>query len=132
VPGLGLISAGMDANIAIVDLERLEKIRVLSGHRRGILSTAYCKEYRTLFSGSFDGQVGPIFGVADSGANSFHPQVLAWDPYCSTPVGKLQAQHNDLIEVIQNESKNQVITVCADKKIRVRILCLVHREMCGL
>ena len=91
----------MDSHIAIIDLERLEKIRMLSGHRRGILSTAYCKEHRTLFSGSFDGQV------------------LVWDPYCSKPVGKLQAQHNDFLEVMQNESKNQVITVCADKKIRV-------------
>jgi WD40 repeat protein len=101
IAGLGLVSTGLDARVAIIDADRWQVVRYLCGHERGIYSFAYSGVHRCLFTTGFDGQV------------------LVWDPYYQKPIGRLNVQHNNVIEVLLNESRNQIITVSRDKKIRV-------------
>jgi WD40 repeat protein len=101
-----MVSSGMDARVVISDPEAQEVKRVLLGHQRGVYSFAYCPFFHCLLSAGFD------------------RKVLVWDPYMPTPVGALNAHHTDLLGVLSNEACNQIITVCADKKIKVRNLSL--------
>jgi len=101
VPGLGLISGGLDSRIAITDISKGEVVRYLSGHERGVYALAYSSSYRCLLSAGFE------------------PNVYVWDPYYQKPIGHLHAQHNNIVDVLVNEPKNQIITVSADKKIKV-------------
>lgn len=101
VPNVGLISAGMDARLVITDPERWQVVRTMKGHKRGVYSFANCHYYRCVLSAGFD------------------RKVLVWDPYISTPTGSLGAHHTNILDVVVNEDKNQIITTCADKKIKV-------------
>ncbi|MDE1190863.1 MAG: hypothetical protein PW786_01785 [Arachidicoccus sp.] len=49
----------------------------------------------------------------------FDSRVLVFDPYLPTPTGALAAHHTNILDVVVNERKNQIITTCADKKIKV-------------
>ena len=57
VPGVGMVSAGMDARVVITDMERWEASRQLRGHERGIYSFAYYSHYRCLLTAGFDREV---------------------------------------------------------------------------
>jgi WD40 repeat protein len=101
LPTVGLLSAGMDGLLAISDLEAGKVVRELKGHKRGVYSFAHCEEHRCIFSAGFDSRV------------------LVFDPYLPTPTGSLGASHGRVVDVLVNERKNQVVTVCADKKVKV-------------
>ena len=123
-PHVGLISAGMDGRLAVIDpttfvVQRYlgEGLRAESmdpearvsnlhaqaskGHSAGILSFACAFGSRSLLSVGFD------------------REVFSWDPRLSAPTWKLPTQGSDLLDVLINEAKNQCIVVCRDAKIRV-------------
>jgi WD40 repeat protein len=85
----------MDAKLAITDPSRWSVVRTLEGHKRGVYTFAHCHYYRCLLSAGFD------------------RKVYVWDPYINTPTGSLNDEHHgEIIDVVVNESKNQVTQIC--------------------
>ncbi len=116
VPHMGLVSCGMDGRIAISSLHKIgQNIRYLGGdsgastgsssaawqHRKGIYAFATTRRF-----------------IASAG---YENRVLLWDPFVKESIGTLGVKHAHarLVDVIVNEARNQIITVCSDKKIRV-------------
>lgn len=98
---MGILSAGMDAKLCMTDPSRFSVVRTLEGHKRGVYAFANCPSFRCIVSAGFD------------------RKVLVWDPYISEPTGYLNSHHTKIVDVCVNEDKNQIITTCADKKIKI-------------
>jgi WD40 repeat protein len=122
VPHLGLLSAGMDGRLAITDPDRWSVVRYFGdklqgvGHVSGVYSFGTSEYYRCLLSAGFD------------------RNVLVWSPLLNWPVGKLRGlQHtSQILDVLVNDERNQVITACVDKKIRIfdiRTWSCLHETM---
>ena len=101
IPTVGLVSAGMDAKLHISDLSTRQVVRSLLGHKRGVYAFAHCESHRCIFSAGFDSKV------------------LVFDPYLPHPTGSLAGHHGSILDVVVNSRRNQIITTCADKKIKV-------------
>jgi len=103
VPSVGLLSVGMDCLLNISDLESAQVVRSLRGHKRGVYSFAHCESYRCTFTVGFDSRI------------------LVWDPYLPTPTGSLPGLGGcaNILDVVVNERKNQILTATSDRKIKV-------------
>jgi WD40 repeat protein len=115
-PNIGLVSGGMDGRLIISkDIENLQSTQkvLTGGHDRGIFALAHSTVHRCFVSAGYD------------------RKVLVWDPFLPKPVGFLPEQSGDIMDLVINGSHNQIITIFADKKIKVFDI-RTHTEICSL
>jgi WD40 repeat protein len=102
INNVGLLTCSLDGSLTLSDLNNnCQLLRQLTGHRRGVYCFASGVEQRMIVSAGFDGRI------------------LIHDPFLSQPTSILPIVHNNILDIFLNESKNQLITVCSDKKVRL-------------
>ena len=101
VPRIGIVSCGMDNLISVTDAVKWVTVRTLSGHTRGVYSTAFSLNHRMLVSAGYD------------------RKLIVWDPYVKKPLGFLEGHVSAVVGVLINEQTNQIITASVDKKVKV-------------
>jgi len=102
VPRIGVVSCAMDTLIMVTDPTKWITVRTLSGHTRGVFSTAFSLNHRMLVSAGYD------------------RNIIMWDPYIKKPLGFLKGHVSTVVGVLINDQTNQIITASKDKKVKGR------------
>eukprot|EP00698_Gefionella_okellyi_P023237 TRINITY_DN7870_c0_g1_i1.p1 TRINITY_DN7870_c0_g1~~TRINITY_DN7870_c0_g1_i1.p1 ORF type:complete len:1084 (+),score=205.12 TRINITY_DN7870_c0_g1_i1:81-3332(+) len=107
---LGLVTCGMDGKLVLHDLDKWQPFNTLVGHKRNVTCFAYAPTARLLISGGFD------------------RDVIVWNPYTQKPIWNLEGHKDSIVGIEVNEADSQIITIGADKVIKVwdmrRLLCV--------
>ena len=91
----------------LIDLDVLQS-EVDLGHRKSIHTFAWCEERHLIASCGME------------------RHVLIWNPFISKPIMKLEGHRTPLVDVIFNHNDNQVISLAADKTIKIWDLRTFH------
>ena len=96
-----LVSSSLDSQIKFLDIERRKKQRVYSGHKGGVYSFAYNKEYKFMAS----------CGV--------QRKIEIFEPNRCKMSAQMIGHQSSVLRVLMNEGRHQIISLAMDKTIKV-------------
>jgi WD40 repeat protein len=98
---VGILVTSLSGVMVAIELDKWTVERTYKGHARSIFCCAYASTYRLIATGGLD------------------RKLTIWNPYVTKPTWLLEGHHDSIVEVIINELHNQIISLSADKHIRI-------------
>eukprot|EP00192_Tetraselmis_astigmatica_P000660 CAMPEP_0117689666 /NCGR_PEP_ID=MMETSP0804-20121206/24643_1 /TAXON_ID=1074897 /ORGANISM="Tetraselmis astigmatica, Strain CCMP880" /LENGTH=1073 /DNA_ID=CAMNT_0005502517 /DNA_START=57 /DNA_END=3278 /DNA_ORIENTATION=+ len=102
IPDLaGIVTSSLDKTLAIVDVERRVETKRMIGHTKGVHAFEWTALYKFVASAGMD------------------RKVMLWNPFSCKHIAVLQGHAASVRSVAINERDNQIISMSADKVIKV-------------
>lgn len=98
---VSLLTASMDNQLLMLDLEKRTVKWSATEHAAGVLGAAYCRSYNFIVTCGLERHVN------------------IWNPFTAKTMGRLDGHQSSVLDVAVNERDNQIVTVGADNEVKV-------------